>query len=333
MQNYQELDIYEVELDEDNPRIANYLQIYQRETITSDTLALLLGTKSDSCASLRESIRENKGIIHPIIVNHTADGRYIVIEGNTRLQIYREFYQEKVAGDWSKIKAVVHEQLDDENMHAIRLQAHLVGPRDWDAYSKAKYLHYLSVECSMPMSTLVSYCGGSSKASDIKYMIQAYSDMEEYYRPLCEDASQFRTDKFHGFVEVQRKKDSLFLHQYTMTDFSHWMLEGKFDALADVRSLPSILDSDKARKVFLKDGSKCAKKVLAAEELSANKLKDVSYDVLAKELMRKMEDLSVTELQFLSYDAEYEKKYDSLVDVYKSIQLVIEMVDNMKESR
>ncbi|WP_407721671.1 ParB/Srx family N-terminal domain-containing protein [Ruminococcus sp. JE7B6] len=54
-------------------------------------MALLLGTTSDSCASLRQSIEANNGIIHPIVVNKQADGTYVVIEGNTRLQIYKDF--------------------------------------------------------------------------------------------------------------------------------------------------------------------------------------------------------------------------------------------------
>lgn len=70
MSDYVELSIDDIELDRSNPRIANYLDLYDEDELTSDTMALLLGTTSDSCASLRESIKENGGIVHPIIVNH-----------------------------------------------------------------------------------------------------------------------------------------------------------------------------------------------------------------------------------------------------------------------
>ena len=70
MSNYIELCIDDIELDRSNPRIANYLDLYSEDDLTSDTMALLLGTTSESCASLRESIKENDGIVHPIIVNH-----------------------------------------------------------------------------------------------------------------------------------------------------------------------------------------------------------------------------------------------------------------------
>ena len=133
MSHYIELPIENIELDKSNPRIARGLAYY--DPITSEILALLLGSNSDACASLRESIKENKGIIHPIIVNRKADGTYVVIEGNTRLQIYKDFIANGEPGDWSKIKAVVYDCLDDDEMHSIRLQAHLVGPRERDPYS------------------------------------------------------------------------------------------------------------------------------------------------------------------------------------------------------
>ena len=144
MGNYQQIPIDKISIDKENPRIANYLAIHNPDSITSDTLALLLGTTTSACESLRESIKENKGIIHPIIVNKESDGTYRAIEGNTRLQIYKDFLNNGVPGDWKTIKAVVYDLLDNDRIHAIRLQAHLIGPREWDPYSKAKYLNYLS---------------------------------------------------------------------------------------------------------------------------------------------------------------------------------------------
>lgn len=217
MSSFVELSIDEIELDKSNPRIANYLDLYDESELTSETMALLLGSTSDACASLRESIKENKGIVHPIIVNHFNDGRYVVIEGNTRLQIYRDFRKKGVPGNWETIKSIVYENVNEEKMDSIRLQAHLVGPREWDAYSKAKYLNYLVNVKYMPMTSLIAYCGGSSKASEIKKMIAAYQDMQKYYRPLCDDDTMFDIKKFHGFVELQKRNiiEALVIHGYT----------------------------------------------------------------------------------------------------------------------
>lgn len=326
MSHYIELPVENIELDKNNPRIARGLAYY--DPITSEILALLLGSTSDACASLRESIKENKGIIHPIIVNRKSDGTYVVIEGNTRLQIYKDFIANDEPGDWSKIKAIVYDCLDDDEMHSIRLQAHLVGPREWDPYSKAMYLHYLANVEHMPMSRLISFCGGTSKKSEIEHMIAAYSDMEKYYRPLCDDDSQFDIKKFHGFVELQNRNitDALMSRGYTKTDFSQWMIDDKFSTLQDVRRLPEIFKSKKATEVFLKENTREAKKILAVEKISTNRLKDVPYEIIAQELAKRMINFKVHEINHLRDDSEYSDKLDSLIQAYNEVKFILEEV-------
>lgn len=324
-----ELPIEQIRLDLKNPRIANYLEMYDENDIDSNTIALLLGTSSDSCAALRDSIKENGGIINPIIVNRNKNDIYTVIEGNTRLQIYIDFQKKGVPGNWNKIRAIVYDNLSEEDMDALRLQAHLVGPREWDAYSKAKYLDYLANTKYMPMSRLIAFCGGNTKANEIKRMIAGYRDMEEYYRPLCNDDTMFNIKKFHGFVELQRRNvlDALKQHGLTKTDFSQWMVDDKFDKLEDVRQIPKILNSKEAYKIFKRDGSKAAKKVLAVEEISPDNLKDVPYEMLAKELDKRMNELPYNEIKYLRTDAEYRYKIDVLKDVVESVQMLLEEVE------
>lgn len=69
MSSYTEIDTALLDLDFTNPRIQNYLQNYPEESRSGELLAMLLGTGTDSCASLKESIKEHGGIINPIIVN------------------------------------------------------------------------------------------------------------------------------------------------------------------------------------------------------------------------------------------------------------------------
>lgn len=326
MSNYVELPVSSIELDKNNPRIA--LGMAHFNPITSDIMALLLGSTSEACASLRESIKENRGIIHPIVVNKTADGTYVVIEGNTRLQIYKDFIANGEPGNWTKIRAIVYNSLSDDEIHSIRLQAHLIGPREWDPYSKAMYLNYLANIEHMPMNTLISFCGGSSKASEIRNMIAAYNDMEKYYRPVCNDDSQFDIRKFHGFVELQNRNitDCLVVHGYNKSDFSQWMVDDRFSTLQDVRRLPDILNSQKATEAFFRDNSREAKKILAVEEITADKLKDVPYEMLARELAKRMIRIELHEVNHLRDDSEYSSKLDSLQQAYDEIKFVLNQV-------
>ncbi len=329
MSIYVELPVDSIALDKSNPRIANYLATHDEEDITSDLMALLLGTTSDSCASLRQSIEANYGIIHPIVVNKRVDGTYVVIEGNTRLQIYKDFRRENKPGNWDSIRCLVYDNIDSEEMHKIRLQAHLVGPREWDPYSKAKYLNYLANVEHMPMTSLISFCGGSSKASEIRNMIAAFNDMEKYYRPLCDDDTQFDIKKFHGFVELQRSSviESLTINGYTKADFSQWMIDDKFSILQDVRRIPEILKSKKATEVFMKSDTASAKKILAVEELSSDKLKDIPYELLAKELSKRMQNILLVDIHHLRSDSDYADKLTSLMNVYDDVKFVLDEVN------
>src|SRR5262245_16577344 len=231
---------------------------------------------------LKNSILTNGGIMQPIIVNKLKDGRHTCIEGNTRLYIYRSFVADEVPGDWQKIPALVHEALSLEDVDAIRLQAHLVGPRPWDAYSKAKYLWELQHKELMPLDRLVAFCGGNKR--DVTTAIQAYADMETYYRPIC-DADDFDTERYSGFVELQsaRVKDAILKAGFTLKDFAHWIRNNNIKNLNEVRQLPRVLPDKKARDVFVKKNMKSALDVLEKPELSAG-LKGASIGQLARAL-------------------------------------------------
>lgn len=272
---HQLLSIDDIRLDKQNPRINRYLANYS--DVSQEAIHMALGAGGDSgqesgttFASLRESVRTNGGIIHPIIVNRQADGILVVIEGNTRLAIYQSFRAEGAPGEWSTIPCIVYDQLPQESIDAIRLQAHLVGPRAWDPYSKARYLHYLRTFEEMDFGRLADYCGGRRR--EVEKYIAAYTDMEQFYRPLVND-TDFDPKQFSSFVEMQapiKRKQALQKAGYTMTDFCKWVVDDLFNKQEDVRDLPRILANPKAKATFLKDGSRKAKLLLDAAAAGAD---------------------------------------------------------------
>ena len=269
-QSFIKLKISDIELDVENPRIQRYIQEFG-DNITAEGIALALNDSGDTSSStyetLRESIRVNKGIIHPIIVNHQKDGKYVVIEGNTRVQIYRELKEyDQSSKVWDSIICVVFEELSQQDIDAIRLQSHLVGPRDWDAYAKAKYLNRLSNVDYMPMSSLISFCGG--KAAEINKLIKAYNDMENYYVPLVDEAGQtVNPREFSTFAELQNKSilQTLAATGFSKNDFAKWVFEGNIDTAQNVRKLRYILINKAAREKFLRTTVTEAEKILNAE--------------------------------------------------------------------
>lgn len=318
------LPIDDVELDKTNPRIRRFLEIHQGEP-TYDQIALALdvaGGAEDSQGAttpekLKNSILSNGGIMQPIIVNKRQDGTLVCIEGNTRLYIYRSFVKDETEGDWTKIPALVHEKLSVQDVDAIRLQAHLVGPRQWDAYSKAKYLWELQHKDLMPLDRIVAFCGGNRR--EVTQSIQAYSDMENYYRPIC-DADDYDTEKYSGFVELQNSKvkDAILKTGFDLTNFAQWLRKGNIKGLAQVRQLPRILADKKAREVFVKKDIKAALDVLEKPDLNVG-IKGASIGQLARALTEAIDSIPYAEFNRLRSNPE-DDAVRYITDALESLQ-------------
>lgn len=327
---YKELKIEDVCLDMDNPRIAKFIEMYDKATLNSEQIALALGSGVEDSGqtnytSLFNSIRTNKGIIHPILVNHQADGKYVVIEGNTRVQIYKEFKENNVDGDWNTIPSIIYEKLSPEEIHAIRLQSHLVGPREWDPYSKAKYLYYLCYVENQPMNQIVDFCGG--KKSEVMKLINAYQDMEKYYRPLLESDDEFDQREFSKFFELQNssRKEALFA-KFTMNDFAKWVINGNVDTAVNVRLLPQILKNEEATKVLLKSNIKEAYEKIITDKPEYKDLKSVSMEQLCIELLNRMN--SITHKDFVDIKTENNEVKSYLVDLKENLDWFVEDLKN-----
>ena len=304
-------------LDTSNPRVARYIEMYDGE-ITDDQMSLALGAASydqsnstTTFQSLRASIRTHGGLIYPILVNKKIEDRLVVIEGNTRALIYRQFKSDDDDGRWDEIPAILYDDLDEMEIDAIRLQAHLVGPRQWDPYSKAKYLDYLSNSEHLTTDQIVDFCGG--QGPEVRRFIDAYNDMENYYRPLLASDDQFDPTRFSAFVELQapRVQEALVTSGYTKTDFSEWINDQTLYPLDRVRRLPAILADQRARAVFLTDGAREAEKVLdspsladALEEATLFHLADALLDRISKmsypDVLRLREDVATRENRALT---------------------------------
>ena len=327
---YEILDIDSVKLDIKNPRIAQSLEMYG-PNITSEEIALALGGVSGDSGStsydgLFESIKVNQGIINPIIVNHESTGEYTVIEGNTRVQIYKELRQANPEGPWNTIPSLVYENMSEQEIHEIRLQAHLVGPRNWNPFSKAKYLYELSEQKMLPIDTIVSLCGGKEKKSEIIKSINAYKDMMNYYKPLTETGDYFfYADDFSYFVELQNGtvRNSLTTSGKTKTDFSKWVLEQKIVNAQNVRKLPNVLLNKKATDVFEKDGITEALKFVTVTEQTPLALAQVSLNDLVVELTNRIKAYGFNDLRRLRSSKAAENERNNILDLNDELDNLI----------
>lgn len=304
----QMLPVEDVQLDVNNPRIRRFLESYEEEDLTPEQIFLALGAGGDDTDSggtsfekLKNSILTNGGIIQPIIVNKRKDRSLICIEGNTRLALYKNFAQEGVKGAWDRIPALVYSEMGETQVDAIRLQIHLVGTRQWDPYSKAKYLHHLRTQELMPFAEIVDYCGGRKR--EVTELIQAYADMEEYYKQVLPDDGIFDVTRFSGFVELQKPgiKEAILDAGFTLTDFARWIHEEKLYPLNTVRALPRILRKPQAKEVFIHEGAKAAIQALDKPDMG-KALQEANIAQLAQALAQAIYGLPWKEAQKIRSD-------------------------------
>lgn len=306
---HQLVPVDEIELDQSNPRIRKFLEMYGPNP-TPEQIYLALGAGNDdevgsssgtTYEKLKQSIISSGGVIQPIILNRRSNGSLICVEGNTRVALYRQFLEANLDGNWTHIPALVHNEIDEAAVHAIRLQVHLVGPRPWDPYSKAKYLHELRTQKHMPFAMIVDYCGG--RQTEVVESINAFSDMEKYYRPVVGADGDFDTSRFSGFVELQKSgiKQAITGAGFELTDFAQWIHDGRLYPLNKVRVLPRIFRNQKALDIFLKQGAKKAEAVLEKPDLTRT-LREANLEQLSRALVDRIASLPYSECQRISRD-------------------------------
>jgi len=312
---YAKLSVDKIKLDLENPRIRHWIEQFG-DDVSSEQIALALsGGDTGGYRALHDSVLANRGIVTPIIVNHKDDS-YVVVEGNTRVQIYRELLESTGDANWKEIIAIVHENLGEEEVHAVRLQSHLVGAREWMPFSKAKYLYYLSVEQGMPLSAIIGMCGGNTNSSKIRSSIEAYKDFITHYYPACSEAGQDPDpQEFSKFVESQKQSvvDALLQAGYTKKDFTNWVIHGNVDSALNVRLIPRVLANKNAREAFLKTNLSEASAYLVTKKSSDTAtLANFSLYELADEVRRRLKILPYEEFKSLKYDVEWGDRRTSL---------------------
>ena len=309
--NYTMLDVQAIVFDRENPRIKMALEKYG-DKLTPERIHFALrsatdgATSTSSFNSLKDSIRASGGAVIPITVV-PQNNEYRCIDGNTRLAIYKQLGKESERGDWTKIKAVVLEKnVNQRDIETVRVSAHLIGSREWPPYAKARYLHYLHDEELMSYNEMIALCGGNKR--DIERQIDAYHNMNEYYRDVVDDTA-FHIDRFSGFLELQnpRVKEAIFDAGLDPKDYGEWIRDGKIYRLADTRKLPEVLRDQDAKKVFLDGGHRSIEDALKLLDQKMEQefgkknaditLESASLQRLATSLARRINDLPYSDVR------------------------------------
>ena len=136
------IDIDKLKFLKDNPRVyacthghpefANQMEEEQQDIILEKLL------EEPSVKNLVPDVQRNGGLMESILIRRDT---MEVIEGNSRLAVYRKLDRDKKEGEWGLIPCDIVSNLTDIQQAAFLNQIHVKGKTQWSAYEKANFAY------------------------------------------------------------------------------------------------------------------------------------------------------------------------------------------------
>lgn len=277
-----ELDINDIELDPENPRIGYWSDNKIDNNYSQKEIAFAIREKSNEVNRLMYNIEVQEGITNPIWVYPIQNNKFRVIDGNTRLEIYRDLnekYPQKEC--YRKIPAeILPSDIDDKSKDFIRLLNHLRGVNNWEVYERARILYTLWEKRNYTEEDLKAQTKLS--INDIRKWIAAYQNMTEQFLPKYSDNPD-ALNKFSYFVEYENPKikQGMLDTGLKINNFCDWVGKGEIERAQDVRKLQKIFDNEELKKIITKKGYG-----IAIQELN------IAKPALASKLFEEIEDVT-----------------------------------------
>lgn len=319
-----EIDIDKLVLDEENPRIGywkdNVLMV--DENISQDDLVTALKmTNIDDYNRLKRSIETSEGIMQEVWV-HPINGKYKIVDGNTRFIIYKDLsrkYPHKQI--YKKIRAkILPKDISEEGKNFIRLIAHLRGENPWGAYERARMLYILWDRRGYTDEELVNKTRLS--LNDIRRWREAYKNMEKQFLPNYSHRPG-ALNKFSYFVEYENKKikESMKINNLEVKHFCDWVGNDEIEKAQDVRLLQKIFENENATQILKEDGFSEAKKELAfsVPSISSPLFNNIEKIIIGLKNMKRSEEENI-----ISGDEDGKQKL--LIKLYSELEKIVKRI-------
>ena len=272
--SYEVLKIENISYDSDNPREYLYwLEIQcSRGKISKkefeDQRFHWFALSNDDTAGegyqrVQDAIETVGFIIHPIIVVKIKKSKYICVEGNTRLSIYKNLRSQAQAASgevltkWDTIPAIVFTKLSEEVVHIIRRVSHFRTARSWTPASRAKYIS----DCLNKDNELILSKQTGFNISELWDYKKAWELFERHVIQEAKKNNHKPTfDYFSIWEEVAKKGEiqEVVLRNGGFLSLAKWIRDKRFKRAEHVRQLSLIEKNKQAWSLFLKQDSKAA---------------------------------------------------------------------------
>ena len=256
--------------------------------------------REQSVKTLLSDVEKNHGLMEPILVRYDSKE---VIEGNSRLAVYRELHRRHSEKDeWTQIPCDILSKLKEEEQAALLNQLHVKGKSQWSAYAKAYYAYGKKLE-NWTLKKTATIFGES--VSTISKRIKTIELMEE---------SKDTNLSHFSYYEVATNKKEIAKALSENDSFKSFFFDkirnlgseeesNTFTAIELRKKLPSVLKRPKALKKFL-DGTCTLEQAYEIAKISSidKKVKQATdlIDGISKEGVTQLE---ASDFKKLKYDA------------------------------
>ncbi len=296
------LDIHELKFLSDNPRLCGCtheisgfadMPEQQQQEIVFEQLK-----KQPSVKDLVADVKRHDGLLENILVYRKTRE---VIEGNSRLAVYRILSEQDPDGEWELIPCnVVIDELTLEQRAAFLNQIHVKGKSEWSAFAKANFA-YAHFEKGWNANRIASIFGESP--STIRKRIKTIELMRSNEDPQLFNFSFYKvlTDNptiSSALKEVDGLKDVVLEQVKSLGSGEN---RGDFTAIELRKQLPVILDKPKAIKKYIDgaldlNGAFLIAEVSSAEE-NVKRARGLIDSISDRELLQ-LDQISINRLRY-----------------------------------
>ena len=245
------LEIHKLKFLPDNPRVYacthgvagfnEFPEEKQQQLIYQELL------KEPSVKNLEPEIKRHGGLLESIMIRLDT---MQVIEGNSRLAVYRKLHEKHSEGDWDLIQCDMVSNLTEAQQFAFLSQIHVKGKTQWSAYEKAN-LAYVRKERGWSEAYIADLFGESVTTirNNIKVidLMKSNGDSDQshfsYYEVMA------TTRKISQATEENEDLKNLLLNRVKNAVSNTG--ENDFTALDLRNKLPAITEKDKILKKYI----------------------------------------------------------------------------------
>lgn len=321
-----EIEIDKLVLDEENPRIGYWRDNIMRVTDAASQGDLEIALKSGNYEDynrLKRSIETSEGAMEEIWAYPIEDGKYKIIDGNTRVLIYKDLRDKYPQKDsYKKIRCkVLPPDITEKSINFIRLIAHLRGVNDWQAYERARMLYILWYHRGYTEEELQS----TTKLSlnDIRRWREAYKNMNEQFLPNYSHKPDALL-KFSYFVEFENKKikDGMKRCGLTTKDFCDWVGNDEISRAQDVRDLRKMFENDDIARILKEEGFQAAKYELSMSipAYASRLFEHIEKCIIGLKRMSRDEEQSIL-------SGEEPKKKEKIMELNEELLKFVKMIE------